>query len=286
MDKVNHEGSCLSKEGSRLHLWGFFLLIAFVFFFSIPAQSVECKFDRKNPNITNARINFRTLNYECAEEELGLLLRDTTLSYQDKANAHILLAAVYYARLKNESEMKDRVIDQFKEAFRTYRNWRGELDIKSTDFEDLMNEARQQLEQEPVAPVVETPETKPTETPPATKEVKLRGPSATVPLIMTGITVSSAVVYFISSGKASSKWDDYVASDGDSELYDSYKSANNLKKIAGGVTVGSALVSGYFWWKYFRDKGRSQKTASAGIDDDGFDLASNGKSLVLIYRFK
>jgi len=285
MDKMNYEGNHPFKKGNFLHLWGLVLLAAFVFCYPVPARSAECKFDRKNPNITNARINFKTLNYECAEEELGLLLRDTTLSFQDKANAHVLLAAVYYARLKNDSAMKGRVIDQFKEAFRTYRDWRGDLDIKSTDFEDLMNEARQQLDQEPVTPVTETPAAQPT---PMVKitESKPGGPSATVPLIMTGITAASAVVYFISAGKASDKWDDYINGGGTSDLYDSYKSANNLKKISVGATIGSAVISGYFWFKYFRDKGKGEAVPTADIYDNGFDLAANGKSLVLIYRFK
>ncbi|MCX6828154.1 MAG: hypothetical protein NT002_02575 [candidate division Zixibacteria bacterium] len=286
MDKMNYEGSHPFKKGNFLHLWGLVLLAAFVFCYPVPARSAECKFDRKNPNITNARINFKTLNYECAEEELGLLLRDTTLSYQDKANAHVLLAAVYYARLKNDSDMKTRVIDQFKEAFRTYRNWRGELDIKSTDFEDLMNEARQQLDQEPAIPVTETPETKPAEKPPVIKESKPAGPSATVPLITTGITAASAVFYILSAGKASDKWDDYVNGGATSTLYDSYKSANNTKKIAAGVTIGSAVVSGYFWFKYFRDKGKNQEAPSADIYNNGLNLAANSKGLVLIYRFK
>ncbi len=286
MDNMNHEGCCPSKKGNILHLWGFILLAAFVLCYPLPARSAECKFDRKNPNITNARINFKALNYECAEEELGLLLRDTTLSYQDKANAHVLLAAVYYARLKNESDMKTRVIDQFKEAFRTYRNWRGELDIKSTDFEDLMNAARQQLDQEPIAPVTEEPAAKPTPAAPVITESKPGGPSATVPLIMTGITVASAAFYFVSAGKASDKWDDYINGGSTTDLYNSYKDANNLKKISGGVTIGSALITGYFWFKYFGDKGKGETAPTADIYDNGFKLAANGNGLVLIYRFK
>jgi hypothetical protein len=114
----------------------------------IMAQSPPCAYNKKNPSVENARNNFRVLNYICAEQELLDYLKNDKLTLEEKSNAHILLAAVYYAMLKDESEKKERVLNQFREAFKAYREWRGELDIKSPEFVDLMDKAKMDIDQE------------------------------------------------------------------------------------------------------------------------------------------
>ncbi|SYZ72856.1 exported hypothetical protein [Candidatus Zixiibacteriota bacterium] len=118
------------------------------------AQAPPCNYDKKNPSLDNARKNFKTLNYKCAEAELNDLLKNESLSLEEKSNAHILLAAVYYAMLKDDSEKKSMVMDQFKAAFKAYRDWKGELDIKSPEFVEMMKEAQVQVDSE--APVPDT----------------------------------------------------------------------------------------------------------------------------------
>jgi hypothetical protein len=106
------------------------------------AQAPGCEYSQEKPSLDNARKNFKSLNYKCAEMELNDLLKSPDLSLEDKSNAHILLAAVYYAMLKDDSEKKNMVMEQFKAAFKAYREWRGELDIKSPEFVEMMKEAQ------------------------------------------------------------------------------------------------------------------------------------------------
>lgn len=113
-----------------------------------PAQEIKCPYDRAHPTLGSARISFKSLNYRCSEQEINDYLLQTTLSLEERADAHVLLAAVYYAQLKDNDEKRVRVIGQFKEAFKSYREWRGDLDISSTEFIDMMNEAQTLVDQE------------------------------------------------------------------------------------------------------------------------------------------
>lgn len=112
------------------------------------AQSGGCDFDPNKPSVEHARTSFKMLNYKCAEEELNAYLARADVSIEDKANAHILMASVYYAMLKNDTEKRDRVTEEFVKAFRAYREWRGELDIKSGEFLDLMESAKERVDSE------------------------------------------------------------------------------------------------------------------------------------------
>lgn len=126
------------------------------------AQSHECPYDKNNPTLESARISFKSLNYKCAEKEIEDFLKRTDASLEDKASAHVLLAAVYYAMVKDHNEKRNRVLDQFKEAFRSYREWAGELDISSTEFIDLMKKAQDMVdeeEKEPETAAVPPPDT-------------------------------------------------------------------------------------------------------------------------------
>ncbi|MCX6825914.1 MAG: hypothetical protein NTV06_01405 [candidate division Zixibacteria bacterium] len=128
------------------------LLIAYVHAVFLPswlyAQTPNCNYDIKAPSIENARRNFKALNYKCAELELTDLLGLPNLSLEDKSNVHILLAAVYYAMLKDDSEKKNMVMQQFMAAFKAYRDWKGELDIKSPEFKTMMEQAQLQVDKE------------------------------------------------------------------------------------------------------------------------------------------
>ncbi len=146
---------------------GIILLTCFLQMTMIPslsvAQTPECHYDKANPSIENARISFKSLSYGCAELEIEDFLKLETITTEQRADAHVLLAAVYYAKSKNEDEKRILVINQFKEAFRTYREWRGELDINSSEFSEMMNEAqvlvdKETTEEQVIAePVVEKP---------------------------------------------------------------------------------------------------------------------------------
>ncbi len=120
----------------------------------VQAQTAPCTFNKEKPSLVNARLNFRITNYACAEEELQALLAIDTLNLQTKADAHVLLAAVYYAKLRNSAEKRDRVMEQFVAAFKAFRDWRGELDIKSPEFARMLSEAQAQVDREAQADTV------------------------------------------------------------------------------------------------------------------------------------
>ena len=108
----------------------------------VQAQTPDCPFDKENPTIDNARYNFKITNYDCAELELQALLADTSLVLQSKADAHVLLASVYYAKVRNNDQKRDLVIGQFVAAFKSLRSWRGDLDIQSPEFLAMMEQAQ------------------------------------------------------------------------------------------------------------------------------------------------
>lgn len=112
------------------------------------AQAGNCDFDPNKPSVEHARTSFKMLNYKCAEEELNAYLARADVSIEEKANAHILMASVYYAMLKNDTEKRDKVTEEFVKAFKAYREWRGELDIKSGEFLDLMEIAKERVDTE------------------------------------------------------------------------------------------------------------------------------------------
>ncbi|MFZ5981688.1 MAG: hypothetical protein ACOYVF_13775, partial [Candidatus Zixiibacteriota bacterium] len=133
------------------------------------------------------------------------------------------------------------------------------------DFKDLMNTARF---------LVDNPQATATR-PPA----KSSGcPSSTTALISSGVFAASVGLYLYSSSRASDKWDDYIASGTyPQNLYDNYKSANNLKKVSGVVTVAAGAVTGYLWFKYL--KGRKK------CNSDTYGLIVNPTSNGLLLSF-
>jgi sensor c-di-GMP phosphodiesterase-like protein len=135
----------------------------FIFPLGSFAQIPGCQYDSNAPSLENARKNFKSLNYKCAEAELNDLLKVPSLDLEEKSNAHILMAAVYYAMLKDDSEKRKVVMDQFKAAFLAYREWKGELDIKSPEFMEMMKEAQDQVDAQKAQPAEEITKAEPTE---------------------------------------------------------------------------------------------------------------------------
>ncbi len=123
---------------------------------NVLAQVNDCGYDPAHPDLEHARQSFRQINYNCAEQELKDLLAQKDISLEEKANAHVLLAAVYYTIMRDAQEKEQKVVEQFAEAFRVYQDWSGDLDIKSSRFEELMEKAKTMVEEEE-ATAEETP---------------------------------------------------------------------------------------------------------------------------------
>lgn len=136
----------MKKNLLCFRLTSVFLLVILVNYLILPevarAQSTDCQFDAKNPTLDSARRNFLALDYKCAEEELTAFLQMENIAIEQKANAHVLLAEVYYAKVRDDTEKRDKVINQFVAAFESYRDWKGELNIKSAEFMSMMKEAQ------------------------------------------------------------------------------------------------------------------------------------------------
>jgi hypothetical protein len=137
----------------------------------VRSQTDECGYDRQNPTLESARRSFQFFEFKCAEQEIQDVLKSEGLSLEEKANAHVLLAAVYFEMLQDDTRRRERIIEQFKEAFRSYRDWRGDLDIQSPEFRALMEEAKREIgtaesetgEETTEAPVVTRPPIEPSE---------------------------------------------------------------------------------------------------------------------------
>ncbi len=119
-------------------------------------ESINCPYDKDAPTLDHARQTFKGLNYNCAEMEINDLLKDESLTLEEKANAHVLMAAVYYAKLKDSKEKRSKVIEQFAKAFRSYADWSGDVDIKSTEFLSMMEQAKSLVNTEIKTPDIDT----------------------------------------------------------------------------------------------------------------------------------
>ncbi len=236
------------------------------------AQDTGCNYDRTAPSLDNARLNFKSLNYRCAELELLDRLRNVSLSLKEKADAHVLLAAVYYAmEYKSDGERRNKVVEQFTAAFKQYREWKGTLDVDASEFAEMMEDAKRRVDSGESIPEV-------TGEPVTIKSC----PSSTTALIGSAVFVAAAGFFIVSSSDASSKWDDYENNpDGhDDGLYEDYESANNKRNIVGVATIATGVVTGYLWMKYISGKKKCSQVQNAGLD-----IAPSSKGVILTYRF-
>ena len=258
---------CFSRVTAAVMLAAF--LLAALLPIAGNAQTRVCTYDKKAPSLESARHSLKMTDYDCAELEINDLLALDTLSLESRADAHVLLAAVYYAKFKNDSEKRRKALEQFKAAFRVYREWGGELDVKSPKFQELMEQAKQQVEAERAgAPISD-------EVAGAAGEC----PSSKTALLSTGLFLGATGFFLLSSGKAGDKWDDYEADPlHPGGLYDDYKSANNMKKLSGGLTVVTGVITGYLWFKYFKNKKNCQQ-------DFGLRFNPTEQGLTLTYSF-
>jgi hypothetical protein len=177
----------------------------------VRSQTVECEYDRKNPSLESARRNFQFFEFRCAEQEIQDVLKSETLSLEEKANAHVLLAAVYFEMLQDDTRRRERIIEQFKEAFRSYRDWRGDLDVQSPEFRALMEEARQEVDAARAEPDEDEPEPPVVSRPPIERTDDSKGKkSNTLLYIGLGVSVGAAAMLLGggANGGASSGGDD------------------------------------------------------------------------------
>nr|MBN2276480.1 hypothetical protein [candidate division Zixibacteria bacterium] len=163
-------------------------------------QTTDCGYDPGQPSLTNARKSFLALNYKCAEQELEAYLKLENISIEDRANAHVLLAEVYYARVRDNDEKRDMVMEQFVAAFQSYREWRGELNIKSPEFMSMMKDAQDLVDQGGTKEVVTPGSAETKTTPPAKVEGKKKPWYTKWWAIGLGVGIVAGVVVLAAGG--------------------------------------------------------------------------------------
>lgn len=92
-----------------------------------PGQTPDCDYDKNAPSMEHARNSFKALNHICAEAEIIDFINAKAPNLKSKADAHVLLAAVYYGMLKDSQSKRVKVVEQFKQAFRVLRIGRANL---------------------------------------------------------------------------------------------------------------------------------------------------------------
>lgn len=205
----------MKKNLKSFRLTLVFMLVIYLNSLVLPGvvlgQSSDCDFDANNPTLESARKNFLGLNYTCAEEEINAFLQSETLTIEQKADAHVLLAEVYYAKVRDDSEKRSKVIAQFVAAFDAYRDWKGELNIRSSEFMAMMKEAQDMVDEEAAQATEEIPADQVTGTeetePPAVEEAVTAPEKAKKKpwytkwwAIGLGVGVVAAVVVIVAGG--------------------------------------------------------------------------------------
>lgn len=126
------------------------------------AQTPECAYDRKSPSLAHARSSFQEFDFVCAEREVNDLLKLSSLDAGTQADAHALLAAIYFQSLPDNQNRREKVIESFRRTYSLRPNWNGQPDVQTPAFRELMAEAKRQVEQlrqkeKPAAPPPTTP---------------------------------------------------------------------------------------------------------------------------------
>ncbi len=245
------------------------------------AQDQPCDYNPDRPNIEHARVLFKSLDYDCAKREVQDYLRQSNLSHRAAADAYVLLAAVDFAGSPDSPQRREKVLENFRFAFREYPEWKGNLDISSTDFFELMREAKRDVDAEKLDRQIETE-------PPMTFSSGSTGPSSTYAWIGTGLFAASLGTFIYSTSLANDRWDTYESDPTHSrDLYDSYTSANNMKKVSGVAALVTGVATGYLWVKYLaRDRNASPQTRSFFLAPAGnLHAGSSAGGLLLVIRF-
>lgn len=186
----------IHKTTTYLTIVTLFLLIAMPA--RVTSSEIKCNYDTVNPSIASARSSLKALNYACAEQELTRLLKsDTTnLTLENRASAHILLGTVYYLMAQQLERQRERILNEFVEAFRVYRMWSGSLEIELSELREILNEARDQVEREAQAKL----DSQVTLTDSLAVDVKKPGKRKSWLLFAGGVVVAAvAIITFVGS---------------------------------------------------------------------------------------
>jgi hypothetical protein len=112
----------------------------------LSADEVSCDFNADNPRVLHAKMFFTGGQYACAEQELSALLERQDINRHAAADAHMLLAAVYFQTIQDRNTRRQKAREQFILGLRANRKWSGNLAVSSAEFITIFNDARELVE--------------------------------------------------------------------------------------------------------------------------------------------
>lgn len=105
-------------------------------------QEPDCQYQTGHPTVANARRVFRSADLVCAEMELRELLDNDQVPGKTKADAHLLLASIYFVEDVDESLRRGKVKQELVALYLADRYWQGELEIRTSEFRKILADAR------------------------------------------------------------------------------------------------------------------------------------------------
>lgn len=109
----------------------------------LTGQEKTCLYPDGQPTVANARRVFRSADLECAEKELKELLDSHQFSGKTRADAHLLLASVYFVGDSDDNLRRSKVKQELVALYLADRYWQGELEIRSSEFRKILADARE-----------------------------------------------------------------------------------------------------------------------------------------------
>lgn len=110
------------------------------------AREPICEYLSGQPALENARRIYRLAGLECAELELKELLAPAGVSRKTRADAHLLLASIYFVDEADDTSRRTKVKQELVALFIADRDWQGELEIRSPEFRKILADAREMAE--------------------------------------------------------------------------------------------------------------------------------------------
>jgi hypothetical protein len=202
-------------------------------------HAAECDYDRSHPSLNSASGFMEELNWACARAELNDLLANTATSEHDKADAHVMLAIIYYRTIKEYAARSDSVLTEFLNALDKNPGITPRLDIDSLGliFSKAKDSAAHNLDFQ-------------------NKKICLkyqhdRSVNRTLKLV-TGIAfVGVATGFVVFEGKSNSAYDRYKSSVSPDDIqsnWDDYNSNFKMRNVMIGAAAGFALLEA-LWFK-------------------------------------
>jgi len=205
---------------------------------------------------------------------LALSMADSLLAMDDLSEPNREKALEWRGRClaKIGGKLNAEAVDSFVEILQSNPGWRLTSDDRheQTIYRQAKDEiwrANQALLQEQILDSQEPP------TPPSSRNA----------IISSSVCTASGIAYLLFAKKADDQWSDYINDPNLSEdLYNQYDSTAKKRNIAGGLAIGTGVLSAIFWIKYFVDK---KNYVEPSVSLGPFEVISSPQGAFVSLRF-